>query len=318
MIAATVVLVFSPLAPAAKRASGAPSRRSSVTGGLAFAAGTRAADRSARPAPPTRPSSVAFIAAIAVFACLPFAFLRRPAALADWSRAEEISSELSAENEQLNAALQAKVAELQASRARIVEAGYEERRRVERDLHDGAQQHLVALAMSLRLVRSRIESDPRAAAELLDEAMDELGEATAELRELARGIHPAVLSDRGLEAALGNLADRSPVPVEIVETPAASRCRAAVESTTYFVVAEALTNVARYAAGVGCGGARRRRKTARSRSRSATTASAGPIRRRAPACAASPTALPPSTASLTVVSPAGDGTVVRARIPLGG
>jgi signal transduction histidine kinase len=187
----------------------------------------------------------AFVAAIAVFACLPPAFL---AGLlrSRIGRDEEIRTALTAENAQLTAELQAKVAELRASRARIVEAGYAERRRVERDLHDGAQQRLVALTMNLRLVRGKLESDPAEAAELLDEAMDELNEATRELRELARGIHPAVLSDRGLEAALGGLADRSPVPVEILETPA-GRLPPPVESTTYFVIAEALTNVARYA-----------------------------------------------------------------------
>jgi signal transduction histidine kinase len=186
-----------------------------------------------------------YIAAISAFACLPFAFL---AGLlrSRISRDEEIRTELTAENAQLMAELQGKVAELRASRTRIVEAGFEERRRVERDLHDGAQQRLVALTMSLRLVRAKFETDPEAAAELLDEAMEELNEATRELRELARGIHPAVLSDRGLEAALSGLADRSPVPVEIVETPS-ERLPAPVESATYFVVAEALTNVARYA-----------------------------------------------------------------------
>ena len=105
---------------------------------------------------------------------------------------------LSAENEQLNAELQAKVEELRASRARIVEAGYAERRRVERDLHDGAQQRLMALTMNLRLARDKLDEDPAATGELLDEAMDELAAATAELRELARGIHPVVLTDRGL------------------------------------------------------------------------------------------------------------------------
>jgi signal transduction histidine kinase len=137
------------------------------------------------------------------------------------------------------------VDELHSSRARIVAAGYEERRQVERDLHDGAQQRLMALNMNLRLARGKVDSDPALAGELLDEAMKELSEATSELRELARGIHPAVLSDRGLAAALSGLAGRSPVPVEIVETPA-ERLPAPVESTTYFVIAEALTNVARY------------------------------------------------------------------------
>ncbi len=192
---------------------------------------------------------IAYIAAVVVFACLPFAFLLG-LLRSRIGRAEEISSALSAENEQLNAELRAKVEELRASRARIVEAGYAERRRVERDLHDGAQQRLMALTMNLRLARDKLESEPGATAELLDEAMEELAAATTELRELARGIHPGVLSDRGLSAALGGLAERSPVPVEVIETPS-ERLPAPVESATYFVVAEALTNVARYAEAKG-------------------------------------------------------------------
>jgi signal transduction histidine kinase len=104
----------------------------------------------------------------------------------------------------------------------------------------------MALGINLRLVRERIERDPQEAAELLDASMTELNEATAELRELGRGIHPAVLTDRGLEAALKGLAGRAPVPVELVETPD-DRLPSPVESAVYFVVAEALTNVARYA-----------------------------------------------------------------------
>jgi signal transduction histidine kinase len=187
----------------------------------------------------------AFIAAITVFAALPFAFLLG-LLRSRIGRAEEVSTELSAENEQLNAELEATIAELRASRHRIVEAGYAERRKVERDLHDGAQQRLMALTMNLRLAREKLDADPAATAELLDEAMAELAAATAELRELARGIHPVVLSDRGLAAALGGLADRSPVPVEIAAAPD-ERLPAPVESAAYFVVAEALTNVARYA-----------------------------------------------------------------------
>jgi signal transduction histidine kinase len=187
----------------------------------------------------------AFVASIAVFACLPFAFLVG-LLRSRIGRDEEIRSALSAENAQLTAELRASVEELRASRARIVEAGYAERRRVERDLHDGAQQRLVALTMNLRLARNRLDSDPGATAELLDEALEELAAATSELRELARGIHPAVLSDHGLEAAIGGLADRSPVPVEILETPG-ERLPESVESASYFVIAEALTNVARYA-----------------------------------------------------------------------
>jgi signal transduction histidine kinase len=187
----------------------------------------------------------AFVAAIAIFACLPFAFLVG-LLRSRIGRDEEIRTALTAENAQLTAELQASVEELRASRARIVEAGYAERRRVERDLHDGAQQRLVALTMNLRLARERLDSDPTATAELLDEGLEELAVATSELRELARGIHPAVLSDRGLEAAIESLAERSPVPVEILETPD-ERLPESVESTSYFVIAEALTNVARYA-----------------------------------------------------------------------
>jgi signal transduction histidine kinase len=188
---------------------------------------------------------ITFVTAVAIFACLPFAFLLG-LLRSRIGRADEETSALSAENEQLTAELQAKVEELRASRHRIVEAGYAERRRVERDLHDGAQQRLMALTMTLRLAREKLDADPAASAELLDEAMEELATATAELREFARGIHPVVLSDRGLAAALGGLAERSPVPVEIAAAPD-ERLPMPVESAAYFVVAESLTNVARYA-----------------------------------------------------------------------
>ena len=164
----------------------------------------------------------------------------------DLVQAVGAAAALTLENERLDAELLAKVEELRASRSRIVQAGYDERRRLERDLHDGAQQRLMALGINLRLARDRIARDPDAAAELVDTSLQELNEATGELRELARGIHPAVLSDRGLEAALKGLAGRAPVPVELVETPD-KRLPSSVESAVYFVVAEALTNVARYA-----------------------------------------------------------------------
>jgi signal transduction histidine kinase len=230
-----------------------PERRRALTpvlavGGLAFALLIVMLLASAAGAS-TAVESSAFIATVTVFACLPFAFLLG-LLRSRIGREEEIRTQLTAENQQLNAELRAKVAELRASRARIVEAGYEERRRVERDLHDGAQQRLVALTMSLRLARGKVAEEPEAATELLDEAMAELGEATKELRELARGIHPAVLSDRGLDAALSGLAERSPLPVEVTETPA-DRLPGPVEAAGYFVVAEALTNVARYAEAEG-------------------------------------------------------------------
>jgi signal transduction histidine kinase len=164
----------------------------------------------------------------------------------DLVQAVGAAAALTLENERLDAELRAHVDELRASRARIVTAGYAERQRLERDLHDGAQQRLMALGINLRLARDRIGSDAQEAAALLDASLEELREATSELRELARGIHPALLTDRGLEAALNGLAGRSPVPVELVETPH-ERLPSSVEAAVYFVVAEALTNVARYA-----------------------------------------------------------------------
>jgi signal transduction histidine kinase len=163
----------------------------------------------------------------------------------DLVRAVGAAAALTLENERLDAELRARVDELRASRARIVTAGYAERRRLERDLHDGAQQRLMALGINLRLARDQIETDAEVAA-LLDASLEELNQATSELRELARGIHPAALTDRGLKSALSGLAARSPVPVELLETPD-DRLPASVESAVYFVVAEALTNVARYA-----------------------------------------------------------------------
>jgi len=153
---------------------------------------------------------------------------------------------LAIENERLEAQLRARVEELSTSRARIVEAGTAERRRLERNLHDGAQQRLVALSLSMRLALAKLRSDPDTAERLLGSAQEELTRALEELRELARGIHPAVLSDRGLKAALEALAGRSPVPVELAGTPR-ERLPPPVEAAAYFVVAEALTNVVKYA-----------------------------------------------------------------------
>ena len=152
---------------------------------------------------------------------------------------------LALENERLDAELRARLEDLRASRARLVEAGMAERRRLERDLHDGAQQRLVSLALSLRLARNKVDSDPGGAVEVMDGAAHELELALEELRELARGIHPAVLSDRGLDAALRTLAARAPLPVDL--TTSVNGVPDAVESAAYFVVSEALTNVAKYA-----------------------------------------------------------------------
>jgi signal transduction histidine kinase len=160
-------------------------------------------------------------------------------------RAAGAATALLLENQRLDAELRARLMELRASRARLVEAADGERRRLERNLHDGAQSRLVALALNLRLARKR-EDDGSDTAALLDAAIDELGQSLKELRELARGIHPAVLSERGLEPAVRALAARAPVPVEVVGE-SAGRLPAAVETAAYFVVSEALTNVSKYA-----------------------------------------------------------------------
>jgi signal transduction histidine kinase len=156
------------------------------------------------------------------------------------------AASLALANERLEAELRAKVDELRRSRERMLKIGLEERRRLERDLHDGAQQRLVAMALNIRLARAKLNADPLAADQLLESAGQELDSALAELRELARGIHPAVLTDRGLGTALETLASRAPVPVELAELPD-GRLPEAVELAAYFVVAEALTNVAKYA-----------------------------------------------------------------------
>jgi signal transduction histidine kinase len=153
---------------------------------------------------------------------------------------------LALDNERLEAQLRARIEDLRASRARLIEVGFTERRRLERNLHDGAQQRLVSLALSLRMAQSKVRQDPDAAERMLDAAGHELDAALAELRELARGIHPAVLSDRGLDAALESLAARAPLPVELEER-LGERLPGPIELAAYFVVAEALTNVVKYA-----------------------------------------------------------------------
>jgi signal transduction histidine kinase len=136
---------------------------------------------------------------------------------------------------------------LAASRSRLVEAADAARRAIERDLHDGAQQRLVALGMRLRVALASVRDESPEAEDLLSAAIEELNEATTELRELARGIHPAVLTDHGLRLAIAGLAKRSPLDVDVVAVPT-ERFPASVEAAAYFVVAEALTNSARYAA----------------------------------------------------------------------
>ena len=136
--------------------------------------------------------------------------------------------------------------QLTASRARIVEASAAERRRLERNLHDGAQQRLVTLAVHLRIAQESLREDPAAAEAMLADIGEELKVALAELRELARGLHPAVLTDRGLGPALQSLANRAPFPVEIIGVPP-QRLDEGVEAAVYYLVAESLTNAAKHA-----------------------------------------------------------------------
>jgi PAS domain S-box-containing protein len=210
----------------------------------------------------------------------------------------------------------ARTEELRASRARIVEAADAARRKIERDLHDGAQQRLVTLALDVSVARARLESEPESAGPFLDRLARELSETSAELRELARGIHPAVLTERGLGPALEALAGRAPVPVEILGEPS-RRLSPTLEITAYFTVSEALTNVAKYARAThatvrlahedgalvvevrddGVGGARP----------GAGSGLSG-LADRVGAC----------EGTLSVASPPGEGTLVRAVLPLDG
>ena len=160
-------------------------------------------------------------------------------------RAAAAAAGMAIENERLHAEVRAQLEEVRASRQRIVEAGDRERRRVERNLHDGAQQRLATLALSLAMIRDRDGADPAVAASLA-QASAELRQAIDELRELARGIHPAILSEEGLPAAVESLADRSSLPVRVVADFDA-RLPEPVETAAYFVVSESLANVAKYA-----------------------------------------------------------------------
>ncbi|MFI6205497.1 sensor histidine kinase [Streptomyces sp. NPDC051041] len=141
--------------------------------------------------------------------------------------------------------LSARVVELESDRGVVVDAAAADLRRIERDLHDGAQARLVGLAMDLGLAKEKLKEDPRAAARMVDEAHGEVKTALQELRDLARGIHPAVLTDRGLDAALSAVASRCPVPVR-VEVDLAERPAPAIEGIAYFTVSELLQNVGKH------------------------------------------------------------------------
>ncbi len=180
----------------------------------------------------------------------PIAALVHDASLCDDPRildAAGAAARLALENARLQAELRAQLAQVQESRARIVAAGDDQRRRIERDIHDGAQQRLVALALELRAAQKRLGGDlgPELD-EVLADAVDELQLAVGELRELARGVHPAILTEDGLGAALESLADRTPIPVRIVAAPEA-RLPSEIEGAAYFVACEALANAVKHA-----------------------------------------------------------------------
>ena len=171
--------------------------------------------------------------------------LHDPALLEDRSYLEAVATaaRLALENERLKAEVRAQLEQVSQSRTRIVEASDAERRRIERDLHDGAQQRLVSLALTLRLLQSAPESE-RAA--LVARASEHAGGALEELRDLARGIHPTLLTEAGLAAALRGLAERSPVAVRLGALPDA-RLAERIEAAAYFVCSEAVANVAKHA-----------------------------------------------------------------------
>jgi signal transduction histidine kinase len=228
----------------------------------------------------------------------------------DLVRAVSAAAMLTLENERLAGELQVKVEELMASRARIVESGDAARRRLERDLHDGAQQRLVSLALNLRVIAAQADNE---ASGRLNSALGELDQALEELRELARGLHPSVLTEQGLAAALKVLAKRAPLPVEL-SACADGRLPAAVEAAAYFVVAESLTNVAKYA-----GATRATVDVARNDGRLVVEVSDDGVGGADPEDGSGLSGLLDRVAALggtlEVDSPAGRGTIVRATIP---
>src|SRR5204863_3446717 len=173
------------------------------------------------------------------------ALLHDPALLDEPALVESVrtTAGLVLENERLAAEVRSQLAEVRASRGRIVAAADAERRRIERNLHDGAQQRLVTVSVALGLEASLVDA---AAADVLSRAQDEVEQAIAELRDLARGIHPTLLRDEGLQTAVEALARRAPIPVT-VHGAVPDRLPDPIELAAYFVVSEALTNVAKHA-----------------------------------------------------------------------
>jgi signal transduction histidine kinase len=185
-----------------------------------------------------RGSSVPYISALGLVVLIVAAQVTRGFAIADAAMSRRLLGPPSD--------LAARVEQLEDSRERVLGAAETERRRIERDLHDGAQQRLVALAMELGRAKAKLVDDVDAARELVDQAHTEAKAALTELRDLVRGVHPPVLTDRGLDAALSGLAARCTVPVDVTVADVRVRPRPAVEAVAYFVVAEALTNVAKH------------------------------------------------------------------------
>jgi len=221
---------------------------------------------------------------------------------------------LAVENDRLNAEVEAQLEEVRASRARIVEAGDRERRRVERDLHDGAQQRLVSLSLELRFARARLDehADP-ALRQSLERAAGEAMAALAELRELALGIHPLVLTESGLSEAVESLADRSPVAVTV--DVGDDRYPPDVEAAAYFVVSEALANVAKYARAASAA-VRVRRDAGALVVEVSDDGVGGADARAGSGLRGLGDRVAVLDGTLEVVSPAGRGTTVTARIPI--
>jgi len=217
-----------------------------------------------------------------------------------------------------SARLAERVEALTESRSRAMEAALAERRRIERDLHDGAQQRLVSLAMDLGLAKKKLGEDPGAARELVEEAHSEAKRALSEIRALVRGIHPAILTDRGLDAALSALAARSPIPT-LVDVKLEKRLPEAIETTAYFVAAEALSNAAKHSGASDASVAVRREQAPEDRlvvevtddgAGGAAQVAGGGLSGLADRLAA-------FDGRLFVQSPGGGPTLVRAEMPLG-
>jgi signal transduction histidine kinase len=212
-----------------------------------FGSGARYVDRDGLPVALPEPES-GRVATVVERDGQPIAALVHDAALnenAELVQSVCAAAALTLENERLQAELRARLAELQASRARLVEATEAERRRIERDLHDGTQQRLVSIAMALGLAEAKLPADPRSARPIVREAREALTLALAELRELSQGIHPSLLSERGLEAALDDLCRRAALPAAL-ESSLGGRLPVQIEAAAYFVASEALANAAKH------------------------------------------------------------------------